>query len=43
MKSRIKANSKQSYFNSKAFSVNLCFSKSASLQQFFSHDAKIMQ
>jgi len=35
-------NCKQSYFNSKASSVNLRFSKSASLQ-FFSHDAKTMQ
>jgi len=43
MKSRIKPNCKQSYFISKASSVNLCFSKSAALQQFFSHDAKTMQ
>jgi len=34
MKSRIKPNCKQSYFNSKASSVNLCFIKSASLQNF---------
>jgi len=39
IKSRITLNCKQSYFNSKASSVNLRFSKSASLQ-FFSHDAK---
>jgi len=43
MKSRIKPNCKQSYFNSKASNVNLCFSKSASLLQFFSHNAKTMQ
>jgi len=43
MKSRIKPNCKQSYFNSKASSVNLRFNKSASLQQFFSHDAKTVQ
>jgi len=44
MKSRIKPNCKQSYFNSKVSSVNLRFSKSASLlQQFFFHDAKTMQ
>jgi len=43
MKSRIKPNCKQSYFNSKESSVNLCLSKSASLQQIFSHNAKTMQ
>jgi len=43
MKSRIKPNCKPSYFISKTSSVNLRFSKSASLQQFFSHDAKTMQ
>jgi len=43
MKSRIKPNCKQSYFNSKVSSVNLRFSKLASLQPVFSHDAKTMQ
>jgi len=43
MKSRIKPSCKQSYFNSKVSSVNLRFSKSASLQPVFFHDAKTMQ
>jgi len=44
MKSRIKPNWKQSYFNRKASSVNLLrFSKLTFLQQFFSPDAKTMQ
>jgi len=43
MKSRIKPNCKQSYSKTKASSVNLRFSNSASLQQFFSRNAKTMQ